>query len=124
MLMTIDTNMLPSPKVSSKDDAVKYVAERLRLARRIRNMTLENMASHLGITRTQMQHYENAQTNITIARLWEISKLLNIETGFFVEGLCLGQPLLDRDDLELIHKFRNIKDKNTKASLLGILKEL
>lgn len=120
------TDIPEQPKVSvvSRADAVKYVADRLRLARRIRNMTLENMASHLGITRTQLQHYENAQTNITITRLWEISKLLNIETGFFVEGLGISQPLLNNEELELVHKFKTIKNKRAKASLLGILKEL
>lgn len=120
------TDITEQPKVSvvSRSDAVKYVADRLRLARRIRNMTLENMASHLGITRTQLQHYENAQTNITITRLWEISKLLNIETSFFVEGLGVSQPLLNNEELEFIHKFKTIKDKHAKASLLGILKEL
>ena len=122
--MTSETAKSAKTPVSSSNEAVKYVAERLRLARRIRNMTLENMAIHLGITRKQLQNYESAQSNITVTRLWEISKLLNIETGFFVEGLCFGQPLLENEDLELVHKFKNIKDKKTKISLLGILKEL
>lgn len=117
------TDDIQSP-ISSSAEAVRYIAERLRLARKIRNVTLENMASSLGITRKQLQNYESAQSNINVARLWEISKLLDLETAFFVEGLGANKPLLNNKDLELIHKFNSIKDAQTKASILGIIQDL
>ena len=68
--------------VATASDAARYVGERLRLARKIRNITVQSLASNLGISRVQLQKYENAQTNITISRLWEIANVLNIEPIF------------------------------------------
>ena len=68
--------------VATASDAARYVGERLRLARKIRTITVQSLASNLGISRVQLQKYENAQTNITISRLWEIANVLNIEPIF------------------------------------------
>lgn len=114
----------PKINIASTSEAVRYVAERLKLVRRIRNMTLENMASQLGITRKQLQNYESAQSNITVARLWEISNLLDVETGFFVEGMNSSKQFINNEDLDLIRMFKNIKDRKAKDSLIGILKEI
>lgn len=80
IFMTKELLGLEATDISSSFDAARYVAERLRLVRRLKNLTLENLASKLGITRKQLQNYESAQCNLTIARLWEISRLLEIET--------------------------------------------
>lgn len=114
----------PKINIASTSEAICYVAERLKLVRRIRNMTLENMASQLGITRKQLQNYESAQSNITVARLWEISNLLDVETGFFVEGMNSSKQFINNEDLDLIRMFKNIKDRKAKDSLIGILKEI
>lgn len=114
----------PKINIASTSEAIRYVAERLKLVRRIRNMTLENMASQLGITRKQLQNYESAQSNITVARLWEISNLLDVETGFFVEGMNSSKQFINNEDLDLIRMFKNIKDRKAKDSLIGILKEI
>lgn len=115
---------LSEMSISSAPDAVRYVAERLRIARLSKKMTLENMAERLGISRKQMQNYESAKCNMTVSRLWEIATLLNIGAGFFINGLTEEKPFLENEDLKVIQKLHSIKDPKLQASLFGILKEL
>lgn len=122
--MTKELLGLEATDISSSFDAARYVAERLRLVRRLKNLTLENLASKLGITRKQLQNYESAQCNLTIARLWEISRLLEIETEFFVKGLNSSQKCLSNKDIELISMFKKIKDDKVKELIIGILNEI
>lgn len=110
--------------VTSAPDAIRYVAERIKIARLSKNMTLEKMADSLGITRKQMQNYESAKCNMTVSRLWEIATLLNVGAGFFINGLTEEKPFLENEDLRVIQKLHNIKDPKLQASLFGILKEL
>ena len=108
--------------ISNEADACSFVAQRLKQARCIKQMPLNTMAKLLGISRKQLQNYENAQSNITVARLWQISKILDIDTSFFVEGLNSSKQLLSNDDLELVRMFGKIKDQRVKDTLWGIIK--
>ena len=70
-------------QISSAAEVIVYIAERLKLARSIKHMTLESVAGRLGITRKQLQNYESAQSNISVVRLWELANVLDTEPGFF-----------------------------------------
>ena len=122
--MSLTSSLKKTSLISNSNEALKHIAERLKIARRSKHITLEEMAANLGITRKQLQNYENAKSNMTISRLWEISNLLDIETGFFVEGLNPGKPFIANEDLKILNKLHNIKDKKIKASIIGILNEL
>ncbi len=121
--MTLNSKQV-SFSISNSDEALKYIGERLKIARRSRNITLEDMAKRLGITRKQLQNYESAKSNMPVSRLWEISNLLDVETVFFVEGLNKRKPFVDNEGLKILSKLNNIKDQKTKASIIGILNEL
>ena len=70
-------------QISSAAEVIVYIAERLKLARSIKHMTLESVAGRLGITRKQLQNYESAQSNISVVRLWELANVLDTEPGFY-----------------------------------------
>ena len=111
-------------KTKTADEVLCYVGERIKLIRKIRNVTMNDMASRLGITRKQLQNYESAQTNIGISRLWQISQLMDVDIGFFTEGLNENKPVVDNESLNFIKMFNRIRDKKTKAAILGLLKEI
>ena len=120
MLKSSEKSMVAN--ISNEEEACSFVAQRLKQARCIKQMPLNTMAKLLGISRKQLQNYENAQSNITVARLWQISKILDIDTSFFVEGLNSSKQLLSNDDLELVRMFGKIKDQRVKDTLWGIIK--
>lgn len=113
-----------SDVILSKADAVSYVAHRLKSVRLMKKMTLEDVASHLGISRKQLQNYESAQSNISIARLWELAKVLDTAPEFFLEGLSNKKNALSNEQLEFVRLLAKIKDNDLKRSLLGILREI
>lgn len=108
----------------STADAVSYVAHRLKLVRLMKKMTLETVSSHLGISRKQLQNYETAQSNISVARLWELAKVLETDPSFFLEGINGKKTIISNENLELIRLFDKIKDNNIKQALLGILRKV
>ena len=110
--------------VKTTDEVLEYVGERIKLIRKIRNVTMNDMASSLGITRKQLQNYESAQTNIGISRLWQIAQLMDVDIGFFTEGLNKNKPVIDNESLNFIKMFNRIRDQKTKAAILGLLKEI
>lgn len=111
-------------RIVSASEAMIFVAKRIKTARCIKKMTMSNMAANLGITRKQLQNYETAQSNITVARLWQISKIFDVDTSFFVEGLNASKQLLSDDDLEIIRAFGKIKDTKVKETLWEIIKAI
>ena len=111
-------------RIVSASEAMIFVAKRIKTARCIKKMTMSNMAANLGITRKQLQNYETAQSNITVARLWQMSKILDLDTSFFVEGLNASKQLLSDDDLEIIRAFGKIKDTKVKETLWEIIKAI
>ena len=108
--------------VSSSSDVLLHVAKRIRLIRNIRKMTLQKTAKMLGISRKQLQNYEKAQTNIGVARLWQIANLMQVDTSFFIEGLNSSNSFWDDESLEIVTMIKNIKDENVKKHLVLLLK--
>ena len=112
-------------QISSAAEVIVYIAERLKLARSIKHMTLESVAGRLGITRKQLQNYESAQSNISVVRLWELANVLDTEPGFFLEGLKnSSKQFISNENLEFIHLFSRIRDTRIKQALLGILRKI
>ena len=118
-------NMSSSVKsIDSDKDVLLYLAERIKIIRQTKNITLGNMASKIGITRKQLQNYENGQTNIGITRLWQIAQILQVDIVTLVEGLDNKPSSIDNESLEFIRLFNNLKDQNIKDIILGLLKSM
>ncbi|MBE6444344.1 MAG: helix-turn-helix transcriptional regulator [Alphaproteobacteria bacterium] len=118
-------NMSSSVKsIDSDKDVMLYLAERIKIIRQTKNITLGNMASKIGITRKQLQNYENGQTNIGITRLWQIAQILQVDIVTLVEGLDNKPSSIDNESLEFIRLFNNLKDQNIKDIILGLLKSM
>lgn len=118
-------NMSSSVKsINSDKDVMLYLAERIKIIRQTKNITLGNMASKIGITRKQLQNYENGQTNIGITRLWQIAQILQVDIATLVEGIDNKPSSIDNESLEFIRLFNNLKDQNIKDIILGLLKSM
>jgi CheY-like chemotaxis protein len=70
-----------------------HVGRMLRKRRQNLNLTLVEVGEKLGISHQQIQKYEKAQTRISGAALYILSKLYGVQPEFFFEGFLLpGDP--------------------------------
>lgn len=75
-----------------------HVGGRLRTARRARNLRVREFAEVMGVSHTQLHYYETGRHRIALARLYEIAVLLEVEIGFFFEGLP-SYPITDAEEI-------------------------
>ncbi len=122
-MSTINNVTSIKTKISDKD-VILHVAKKIKLIRQIKKISSGNMASLLGITRKQLQNYENGQTNIGIARLWQIAQILQIDIGVLIEDLNQKQYPFDTQSLKFLKLFNNVKDQNIKNIILQILEDM
>lgn len=63
------------------------VGTRLRLRRRVLDMSQKQLADALNIAQQQLQKYETGQNRISASRLYEAARILNAPVAWFYEGL-------------------------------------
>lgn len=63
-----------------------YIGKKLRERRKKSGLTLEQLSRALHITYQQVQKYENGQSKIPVAKLYEISLILRAPIQYFFEG--------------------------------------
>ena len=73
---------------SSKVDA--HVGKRVRERRREIGMSQEKLGNALGIAFQQIQKYEAGTNRVAAGRLWNIAKILEVDVGYFFEGIKAG----------------------------------
>lgn len=64
----------------------KFIAQRVRLCRRAKGITQDDLAKALGITFQQIQKYETGRNRISAGRLAEIASILQMPLETFYAG--------------------------------------
>ena len=64
-----------------------HLGRRLRRRRRILGLTQQQLAGACGVRFQQIQKYECAANRVSAARLWRLSKVLEVAASYFYEGL-------------------------------------
>lgn len=82
-----------------------HVGRMLRKRRQNLSLTLVEVGERLGISHQQIQKYEKAQTRISGAALYILSKLYGVQPEFFFEGFPFsGNPHNQEDSVEDTHE--------------------
>ena len=63
-----------------------HVGKRIRHRRWMNGTTQQQLAEAVGIKFQQIQKYETGMNRVSASRLWDISKVLNVDVAFFFEG--------------------------------------
>ncbi|AZU03130.1 XRE family transcriptional regulator [Glycocaulis alkaliphilus] len=71
----------------------RHVGIRIRLRRRILQMSSQTLAAKLGVTLQQVERYENGASRIGAAGLFSLACTLKVPVGYFFEGF---DPALKR----------------------------
>ncbi|MEM9241542.1 MAG: helix-turn-helix transcriptional regulator [Pseudomonadota bacterium] len=113
-----------------------HVGKRIRHRRWLAGMTQQNLAESVGIKFQQIQKYETGANRVSASRLWDIADALDVNVGFFFEGLDQeaqvegqsgdGAPadiLSDKEALELIRSYYSIPE-NQRRRLFDLARVL
>ena len=64
-----------------------HVGQQIRQRRWIMEMTQQGLAELVGVRFQQIQKYENGQNRVSASKLWLIAQALDVNMGYFFEGL-------------------------------------
>jgi transcriptional regulator with XRE-family HTH domain len=68
-----------------------HVGERIRQRRAVLDLSLDVVASRIGVSPQQLQKYEAADNRITAGRLFTCATALDVPVSFFFDGLTDGR---------------------------------
>ncbi len=88
------------------------------------------LGERIGVSYQQIQKYENGTNNISVRRLRQMAKALDVPIQIFFptsemvsETLAAYEKMTDDEDT-LLRLYRGIQDKKTKKSILDFLRTL
>jgi transcriptional regulator with XRE-family HTH domain len=71
----------------SEQEIARLMGRRLRLRRKLLGFTQVTLAARLGVSFQQVQRYEKGLNQLTLTKLWRLSRLLNVPIGFWFDDL-------------------------------------
>jgi len=111
--------------------ADEKVGSNIRLRRTMLGLTQEQLAQALHISYQQVQKYETGANRVSAGRLYEIAKFLNVEIGYFFEGLqptAESEPMphggRSRPTIELVKNFSEIQDAAVRGAVSNLVRTL
>lgn len=107
----------------------KKIEHLIKEIREARSMSQMKLAEIVGVSYQQIQKYEKGVSKISIEKLEQISKALNIpvtlffqsEKGKVSETQAVYGKMTDEEKL-LLRLFRKLKDKKSKNAIIEFLK--
>jgi transcriptional regulator with XRE-family HTH domain len=109
----------------------EHVGERIRQRRTVLGLTQEQLSQSLSISYQQLQKYETAANRVSAGRLFEIANKLDVDIGYFFEGLKPGsrdEPMphggRNRISLDLVKNFMDIQDPSIRSAVASLVKSL
>lgn len=112
------------------DEIDVHVGRRLRMRREALGISQGRLASHLGLTFSQVQKYEKGANRIGAGRLFLAASFLKVPVQYFVAGLDQNSPSENGDDRSgkeshdlavLDDAFLSILDQDKRRSLLALV---
>lgn len=109
----------------------EHVGERIRQRRTLLGLTQEQLSQSLNISYQQLQKYETAANRVSAGRLFEIALKLDVDIGFFFDGLKPSgrdEPMphggRNRIALDLVKNFMDIHDPSIRSAVASLVKSL
>jgi len=111
----------------------KNIGEKIKEFRKQQGISQIELAERVGLSFQQIQKYEKGITKISVSRLLQIAKALNVDICAFFEGYKENHYVMEKkqdypatpslkEERDLIHLFRTIHDDTVKQGILLLLK--
>jgi transcriptional regulator with XRE-family HTH domain len=75
-----------------------HVGSRIKMQRRIMEMSQTELADAVGLTFQQIQKYENRKNRVSSSRLQQFAAILNVPAPFFFDGAPSPKMKMRKDD--------------------------
>ena len=121
----------------------KHVGSRVRMRRRMLDMSQTDLANALGLTFQQVQKYEKGSNRIGAARLQHLSQILQVPVPFFFEGApasigwsaaeesadapspsFVSDFLATSEGLDLVRAFTCIENAKLRRAIVRLVEEI
>jgi transcriptional regulator with XRE-family HTH domain len=121
----------------------QHVGSRVRMRRRMLDMSQTDLANALGLTFQQVQKYEKGANRIGAARLQHLSQILQVPVPFFFEGApgSISRPaaeasadvpspsfvsdfLATSEGLDLVRAFTCIEDAKLRRAIVRLVEQI
>jgi transcriptional regulator with XRE-family HTH domain len=115
--------------LKSRSNSVdSLVGERIRLLRKRRKMSQQELGTALGVTFQQVQKYENGKNRVGASRLHMVAIALDVPIGELFDGTArttstsraTKSVAFDPEALRLAEAFVKISDKELRSSLVDV----
>ena len=114
-----------------------YVGNRLRLGRKMHNVSQEKLDKNLEVSFQQIQKYENGSNRISASRLHQAARVLDVQVSFFFPetgpvrdqsasagGGSVMDFLSSAEGMELNRAFSQIKDTRMRRQVLDLIRSI
>ncbi len=96
----------PENEEDSSERLYRHVGQRIRDRRKSLNISQAKAAELLDVSYQQIQKYETGQSQLSLNRLLQFAKILNVPPDYFYEGISLDDALGERIETDIIDKIR------------------
>jgi transcriptional regulator with XRE-family HTH domain len=106
----------------------KRIGQMIREERKKRGMTQMGLSELIGVSYQQVQKYEKGSDNISVERLKQIAKAVNVPVTLFfpaTETVAEAPATYGKapeDEAELLRLYRRIKSRKTRKAVIELLK--
>ena len=102
-----------------------HVGKRLKQIRTLRRMSQTDVAKRLNLSFQQIQKYEIGSNRIAASRLFELSRILDVPTSYFFEGLS-ENDVMPRNDrgLDIVNALAAIEDEKIKSRIVTFIEDV
>ncbi|WP_223421369.1 helix-turn-helix domain-containing protein [Tateyamaria pelophila] len=102
-----------------------HVGKRLKQIRTLRRMSQTDVAKRLNLSFQQIQKYEIGSNRVAASRLFELSRIFDVPTSYFFEGLTETDPAPRRDNgLDIVNALASIEDEKIKTRIVTFIEDV
>lgn len=125
----------------------KHIGNRIKLRRNYLKLSQDKLGRSIGLTFQQIQKYERGLNRISVSRLWDISRVLNVPINYFFEDISVeiinnspppadelqtvklpnakvGEVLYKEESLQLLNAFNKIRNPQTARIIFDLLQAI
>ncbi|WP_294644878.1 helix-turn-helix transcriptional regulator [uncultured Aureimonas sp.] len=102
-----------------------HVGRRLRQARVARGTSLQALATAIDVSYQQLSKFERGENRVSASALFKLARALDVEFGFFFEGLEPGKPSPSpRADADLHLVLGRVDNPAVRARIVELVRTL
>ncbi len=102
-----------------------HVGKRLKQIRTLRRMSQTDVAQKLNLSFQQIQKYEIGSNRVAASRLFELSRILDVQTSYFFEGIDEADVPARKDNgIDIVNALAAIQDEQVKSRIVTFIEDV